>query len=50
MVHPLLKVKNDAQSSINKILNQFGATSLAKAKLNVKPADVDDEEDNFANL
>lgn len=40
--HPLIKVQNDAQIQIVKLLNEFGLTVKAAAKLN----DVDEEDED----
>lgn len=43
--HPLIKVMNDAQIQIVKLLNEFGLTPKSVGKLK----QIEDEEDNFLN-
>lgn len=45
--HPMLKVLQDTQISMNKIINSFGLTPLSKSKLKAPQPETDDFTDKF---
>lgn len=47
--HPLLKVQNDSQIQIIKLLNEFGLTPKAASKLNVEEMEEESELTKFLN-
>lgn len=47
--HPLLKVQNDAQIQIIKLLNEFGLTPKSASKLNIEEQEEETPLTNFLN-